>query len=718
MKKLFTLLALLTCFLGANAVEFVDAEVDFSKYSDISEVPFASWRGSESAFARLSLKDGCLHFESTEATDPSWDCQFFPIGGVNAEIDVTYTLHFKIKGDHAGNVSMLGFGQTPYGQFAITTDWVEGTVDYVATNTDGNILMQCGDWVGTWDIAYLKITHEGKEQRPVEWIEMITNGDAETPWTDAQKATLFTETDNTINICAWSKEKGVNMNENDGWDPFVAGIEVDPTDPSNHVFVCHGQPATTEGDASAWDNQFWIMSPKQLKVGAEYKFHFRYRATATATTNTQMHSAQPSDYLHWQVLGDVTFTTEWQEYDNVVTIPAPQNDKPIHSIAFNLNAQNKDAIDFYFDDLSIQEMKLDEGWYVAGSNQATGIAYDYDNAIEFTQDPDDPEVVVATVGTVGKKDSWVNEIQISTVRGNDKAFKSSTIKPVGTIKGNDPDNWQEYAAGSGYKISLPAAGVWAVYIAPNLESTKTEGQILFMQVEGDPIELPDPVAIVTNTTEFVVNATERDWKPAKDDGTPQDGEEGIGEGQPWDNQFWIAANRDLKTDEVTVVKFQYKAAKAATASTQVHKVGDDGKPCTYLNWQAIGSVDFTEEWLPFEKEFKIPAGDEGMRSIVFNLSEFKPANDYYIKDVQWYLYDSSLEEGMTYENLIKAEDTSNFWIKVDKSAPYQYGTDPSGITNVTAKKNSSAVIYNIAGQKVDKNFKGLVVKDGKKFMNK
>jgi hypothetical protein len=363
-------------------------------------------------------------------------------------------------------------------------------------------------------------------------------------------------------------------------------------------------------------------------------------------------------------------------------------------------------------------MKLDEGWYVAGSNQATGIAYDYDNAIEFTQDPDDPEVVVATIGTVGKKDSWVNEIQISTVRGNDKAFKSSTIKPVGTIKGNDPDNWQQYAAGSGYKISLPAAGVWAVYIAPNLESTKTEGEILFMQVEGDPIELPDPVDIVTNTTEFVVNATERDWKPAKDDGTPQDGEEGIGDGQPWDNQFWIAANRDLKTDEVTVVKFQYKAKNAARTSTQAHKVGDDGKPCTYLNWQAIGDVNFTEEWQDFEQQFTVPAGDDGMRSIVFNLSEIKGANDYYIKNVQWYLYDSSLEEGKTYKNLINADDTSNFWIKVDKGAPYQYGTDPSGITNVTAKKNSSSAIYNIAGQKVDKNFKGLVVKDGKKFMNK
>ena len=262
MKKLFTLVALLACFLGAKAVEVVDAEVDFSKYSDISEWNFPnSWGGSESAKARLSIQDGCLHFHSEEATDPSWDCQFFPIGGVNAEIGVTYTLHFKIKGSVAQNCSMLGFGQTPYGQFAITTDWVEGTVDYECTEANGNILMQCGDYVGDWDIAYLKITHEqAKETRPVEWLELLENGDAEKPWADAN--VRFDDQENNYKICAWSKEKGRNMNENGGWDPFPADIEeVD----GSHVFVVHGQVADTEGDPSAWDNQFWIQSTRRME---------------------------------------------------------------------------------------------------------------------------------------------------------------------------------------------------------------------------------------------------------------------------------------------------------------------------------------------------------------------------------------------------------------------------------------------------------------------
>ena len=97
MRKLFTLFALLTCFLSANAKEFVDAEVDFSKYTDISEFKFFGWGASESAVARLSIQDGCLHFQSEEATDPSWDCQFHPIGGFIPEVGVVYTLHYKGK---------------------------------------------------------------------------------------------------------------------------------------------------------------------------------------------------------------------------------------------------------------------------------------------------------------------------------------------------------------------------------------------------------------------------------------------------------------------------------------------------------------------------------------------------------------------------------------------------------------------------------------------
>ena len=681
MKKLFILFALLTCFLGASAKEIVDAEVDFSKYTDISEVKFPSWRGSESAFARLSIADGCLHFQSEEATDPSWDCQFFPIGGVDAEPGVVYTLHFKIKGDHDGNVSMLGFGQTPYGQFSITSDWVEGTVDYEATNNDGNILMQCGDWIGSWDIAYMKITHEGKEERPVEWIEQLTNGDAETPWTEEQKATRFNDQENNYKIVAWGKEKGVNMNDDGGWDPFPATIEeVD----GSHVFVVHGKPADTEGDPSAWDNQFWIQAPnaKIFKVGNQFKLHFRYKASEEANTNTQFHHQNPSDYVHWQAVGDVKFTTEWQEFDGVFTVPDAATDA--WSIAFNLNPENKNAIDFYFDDISVSTMKLDEGLFIAASNTKTGTEYDFDNAIAFVQDDD---LMVATVGTKGKQDSWVNEVMISTVRGNDKAYKGATIKPTGTVV-NDPDTWLDYTEGSNAKIKLPAAGVWTI-------SIDTEGkQINFVKLEGE--EETGPIEINPNPTSVTVNGVERDYTESEQEG---------GTGFAWDNQFWIMANRTLSAGEETIVEFDYVANKEAKTTTQCHAGAGE-----YLHWAAIGDVNFTTEEQHFSGTFTVPAEADGMQSIAFNMAEIKEACDYTIKNVVWKLADNT-------ESLINQTGGENFWLKISAgTTPYQY--EETAINGVTVNKKSSTAIYNLAGQRVSKTYKGIVVKEGKKYIVK
>ena len=684
MKKLFTLFALLVLALGANAKEIVDVEVDFSKMADGSEIKFYGWGASESARARLSIQNGCLHFHSEEATDPSWDCQFFPIGGVDAEVGVVYTLHYKIKGSVAQNVSMLGFGLTPYGQFPITTDWVEGTVDYEAASNDGNLLMQCGDYVGDWDIAYLKITHEGKEERPVEWIEQLENGDAEKPWADPN--VRFNDQENNFKICAWAKEKGRNMNENDGWDPFPADIEeVD----GSHVFVVHGQVADTEGDPSAWDNQFWIQSPKMLKVGSQFKLHFRYKASEAATTNTQFHHQNPSDYVHWQAIGDINFTTEWQEYDGVVTVPDAATDA--WSIAFNLNPQNKNAVNFYFDDLSLSLMKLDEGYFVASSNTSTGIEYDFDNATEFTVDDD---LIVATVGTKGKQDTWVNEVMISTVRGNDRAFKSATLKPTGTVV-NDPDTWLDYTEGSNAKIKLPAAGVWTI-------SIDTEGkQMNFVKLEGEQDQ--EPLDIKPNPSVVVVHGQERD--DLADTDTEVREEEG-GSGQPWDNQFFILANRTLEAGEVTVLEFDYQSTIEAKTTTQCH-----GAPGAYMHWNCIGDVNFTPEMQHFSTTFTVPSEANGMQSIAFNMAEIKAACDYTITNVVWKLEDNT-------ETLINETGVENFIVKEGAGTEPHVYVDPTGINNTVVDSNVSSAAYNLAGQRVSNSYKGIVVKNGKKFIVK
>ena len=683
MKKLLTLFALLTVFMGAKAVEVVDAEINYSWYNDISEVPFASWRGSASAFERLSIQDGCLHFESTEATEVYWDCLFFPIG-CTAEEGITYTLHYKIKGDHAENVSLLGFGQTPHGQFQITDEWVEGTVTYESTSTDGNLLMQCGGYVGSFDIAYLKITHEVRDQKPISWVNILENGDAEGEYGEI--------------ACAQSKEYGINDNY-----PHAAEIEILD---GNRVFVTHTQEVNppivfdvdTElwgntyavGDPkpdNAWQNMFWITLPRPLKAGESYKVSFKYKASENARVSTQTHR-MPENYLG-VAFGDIYFTTDWQTFESKELTANSSADLQSIAFLFGEDEQFLKSIDFYFDDIQVMTMDLKEGFFVAGLDtddaDTNWNTYNFDNAVEFEWDAT-LEAYTAVVGTKGDQDSWVNQVMVSTKYGNDKGFKANTVKVTGRVQ-NDPEAWLCYSAAAKTSINLPAKGVWQIAVDTNDEVMN------FIKLEGEADK--EPVDIYTNPIEIVVRAPERDFKPADGDGNPVEAE--IGTGQPWDSQFWIVANRDLKTDEVTVIKFQYKASKAARTTTQVHMMGGDGLPCTYLNWQGIGDVDFTEEWQDFEKEFTVPAGDNGMRSIAFNMAEIKDACNYQIKNIQWYLKDYDLEaEGQTMENLIDGEGTENFYVKEGAgTAPYIYINNVPEPQPQDPEPENLEMVYNI-----------------------
>ena len=726
MKKLFTLVALLACVLGAKAEWVEDYSLDYSTKSGfpfyvMSYVPEwvdgvmtdfgamynykaeADVAEGDNVIADVATDNGTV-YKKIELAEPGWH-QYFIADGIPTELDGAYTVKALVKASEACtiNVNMgwgWGDGQQASASVAIPTDWTEVEWEYSGIGgTSCNLVAQPGTVTATIEWKWVTVSHNQKETRPVTWQEWLTNdgqpiipgveteskwmGDAETAWDDAE--TRFDDQTKNHLICAWSKEKGRNMNENDGWDPFPADIEVDPDNAENHIFVCHGQPATTEGDPSAWDNQFWIESPKSWKSGDQLKIHFRYKASQTVKTNTQIHHQNPSDYLIWHAIGDITFTEEWQEFDGTMSIADDMAGG--WSIAFNLNPEVKDAVDFYFDDLSWQSMVLDEGYFVAASNAAKGIEYDFDNAIEFVQDPDDESLIIATIGEEGKPDTWVNEAMISTVRGNDASYKSNTLKPSGNYVGED--NWGEYTAGSLAKIKLPAAGAWKI-------SLDTEGkQINILKLDGE--EDQEPVEIVANPTEIVINALERDNTEAEQEG---------GTGQPWDNQFWIVANRELSTGEATVVQFKYKAAKAAKSSTQCH-----ADPGAYLHWAAIGDVNFTEEWQDFEATLTVAGEANGMKSIAFNLAEIKDANDYYIKDVVW-----KTEDGT--ESLINMTGAENFWVKVGAgTAPYQY--DPTAINGVVVNKNTgSAAIYNIAGQRVSKSYKGIVVKEGKKYLVK
>lgn len=746
MKKAFTLLALLACFLGANAQAQWE-EVYKVDYSSFSGFPFyvmgyvpefdngcmtdfgadyryatqadldgdgdAKWKDGESSVGTVKNSGG-TEYQKVTGAGPYWH-QYIIASDVDMVIDETYKVVASVKSTAAVNANLQFGNWGSLKEVGVTIPEssefqdVEWEVAGCMYNGKGFICIQPGTSTATIEWQSLTVYHKKKaNQRPQVWLEDIENGDAETPWGDLADV-KFDDQENNFKVCAWGKERMVNTrvdeNGNTVWDPFPATIEAEEGNPSNHVFVVHAKPATSESGYQ-WDNQFWIQSKHAWKSGTTLKIKFRYKASQNARAETQVHKQNPSDYLIWHAIGDINFTDQWQTFDGKMTIADDMANG--WSIAFNLNAEVRDAVDFYFDDLSWQYLQLDEGYFASGINTNTATSYDdLDNAIQFEEgeSADGTPCLVAVVGEKGNSATYVDQLMISTTRGDDAAFKGATLKPEGKVK-NDPDDWQAYAASGNAKLDLPGLGVWKIYLDTEYKS------IAFEMLEGTMYEEPDPIAIVTNTTATVVNGQERDdlSDGTNQDGTPNVREEEGGAGETWDNQFFIVANRTLAKGEETVLHFKYKASKDAKTTTQCH-----GEPGAYIHWGAIGDVNFTTEWQEFDAEFTVPNEADGMKSIAFNMAEIKDACVYEITDVQWYLKDAVNAEGMTYENLINETGDANFYQKEGAgTSPYV----PSGISSVENDKKVSNATYNLAGQRVSKDYKGIVIKNGAKYIAK
>jgi hypothetical protein len=701
MRKLFTLIALFACFLGAKAVEFTDFTVDYTQAGKST----IGWKADVIQDDWITADGEGLHLYNPAVTTNFYDYQLWIFNGANLDVDQNYTIKIVAKvsdgsatvrcrvGDWGGGIS---------GDVVVnSTNYQEYTLTGAATVSNSGLLVQFGDYVGTVSFKSITITHEGKEQRPVNWIPMIQNGDAEGEFGEV--------------ACFQSKE----------WNPDpekaanIHPAEITTVDGSK-VFVCHSKavnpPLAWDSDGeqwgqqhkagdpkpdNAWQNQVWITLPRALKADEQIKISFRYKASKAVRADLQTHR-EPSDYLGGFTPDRVNFTTDWQNFEQVFSAPADMK-----SLAFNLGAEvYTEDIDFYFDDVVVAEMELEKGYFVASTNTESGLVeYDYDTATKFELDDD---VYVATVGTKGKKETWVNEVMISTVRGNDKAFKAATLKLKKAVK-NDKKYWIDFEAGSSAKIKLSAAGVWTISIDP-------EGnQMNFVKLEGEADK--EPIVVKPNPTKVVVNAVEREYTDEKE--APEGYEFKKNEkgenivGYAWDNQFFIVANRALDKDEETVIQFKYKSSVAdAKVTVQSH-----GEPGAFIGgaWDAM-TFQPTEQTFPEATEesaffeFKIPSN--GVKTIAFNMAEIKGACDYEIYDVVWKLKDET-------ESLIDQTGSKNFFVKIGAGTnPYQFGTDPTGIENVVSKSKASNATFNIAGQRVSKDFKGLVIKNGSKYLVK
>ena len=237
-------------------------------------------------------------------------------------------------------------------------------------------------------ILSMEVERQGKAQQ-VGWTNLINNSDME----GDDVSSFFTK-----------------VNYGDDADKVVSSVITDGVGVNGSRGI---QVATGDKTANNWDNQFWFRFNEPVPAGTKYRVSFDYRADQQAATETQAH-AEPSDYIHYDLFGNVAFTPDWQTFTKEGEVTAQQSTdaKQFLSVAFNLNAF-AEANNYYFDNIKFEVYKY--GTTAQFSNDVVLVDFGFDTNL--------PELVKA-----GGKPRLMYPLDCATVEVNGQKVELYSVE--------------------------------------------------------------------------------------------------------------------------------------------------------------------------------------------------------------------------------------------------------------------------------------------------
>ena len=353
-----------------------------------------------------------------------------------------------------------------------------------------------------------------------------------------------------------------------------------------------------------------------------------------------------------------------------------------------------DVKDFFVKNLTIGILKDAKAQYQVPEGQEAYIQMSNTNIVFQVAEGDSVNVKV-----VCTKNSCKNIDADDAEDGSQVNDRKCYVNVSGTnyclkdADGNETNDLKLYPNANVFEFGL-GAGTWT------FQKYSGTGNILFSSVEITPANAAEPA----DPNELVINGN-----CEGDDGTSLQCKNGDGDGSSafnvvegagvdgsrcvvvhatgtavneWDAQFFIyAPNYVFQGGEKYKVSMMVKADKPASNSAQAHRTPGD-----YLHWWVISNgsnINFTTEWTEITFEGTAAAEHAGMQTIAFNLNTDKTLeNNYYFDNISWKL------------------------------------VDETAIKGVQLQKIENDAIFNLAGQRVDANYKGVVIMNGKKMILK
>ncbi|WP_291861442.1 endo-1,4-beta-xylanase [Marinilabilia sp.] len=362
------------------------------------------------------VENEVLVVTNEEATPNFWEVQFHIADGIPTIVGKKHKVTLRIKGSTPGEITLaLGtWGNTENTTIAITEDWQEVTADLNGLVDNSFVMLQSGNYVGTYEIDWVKVTHE--EALAISWwTNLVTNSDLEGGDLSSFFATEATNGPKEATLGA----------PGTGADGVGRAIVVQSGD----------------NPANAWDTQFFVKAPRTFEEGEAIRFRMKYRAEKEANSESQAHN-EPGGYLHWSMVGSPSFTTDWQEHIYTGTISGDQ--AGMNTIAFNL-ALLGEANTYYFDDIYWEIEESGNKMPQTPEEKADTLTWAMENWIAAMMETTDGYVTAWDV---------VNE----AISGAD--YDGDGFYDLQSAQNGDPENnfyWQDYLGDNFVRVPVELA---------------------------------------------------------------------------------------------------------------------------------------------------------------------------------------------------------------------------------------------------------------------
>lgn len=403
-------------------------KVDVEDYvKDYSKEPYNFWNQIDASVESASIgkndAEGCLEIKNAAPTT-NYYIQYHVGDALPTVQGSEYKLKMMIKGSAEGKLS---FGVGDWGgraenSFSFNTEWKEYEWPFTAVCNGGFVMVQSGEFAGTIQIKYVKITHSETPMTEV-YTDIIKNGDAEGGPTTNVQSTHVGAANGACDI--------VDGAGKDGSRGFVV--------------------TSAGGGANAWDTQFFVYADRPLVNEEVVRISFDYRADVANNAESQAHAA-PGSYIHYDAGCAISFTTEWQHFEKTITINTTLSPSGnMQSIAWNLDvgAPNAPANKYYFDNIKFQLV-----------TKGNTIPLEPEEKKEILTGAMNTWIAGMMEATGGYVTAWdvVNE---AISGGGDDGFGFYTLQSASNVSPEDAQNnfyWQDYLGNEDYvRIAVAAA---------------------------------------------------------------------------------------------------------------------------------------------------------------------------------------------------------------------------------------------------------------------